>query len=215
MELSPARCTPPVPPISPNFRPKDDRALDLVAGAMPSLGADMARTLDDYLNYAPAYPAPYGHASPTSFLALTSSLHSAPPRPAPSAYVEYNVAGAMGGMSLAAHGQSPPRQAHAPLPHPNNSQRSPDPDPGPADAGSLPTVETLQVALAAPRAQAPTPFPSSATSCGSSTAPSPSTHLPRPRRLAHPYRARGAPRLRARAVQAGSRVQICGPAVRV
>ncbi|KAF8524521.1 hypothetical protein JB92DRAFT_2827007 [Gautieria morchelliformis] len=67
MSYASPRCT----SVRPNFRPEVDRALDLVAPmlerAMASLGADMARTLDYSLPYAPAYLAPYGHASRTSF----------------------------------------------------------------------------------------------------------------------------------------------------
>ncbi|KAF8503955.1 hypothetical protein JB92DRAFT_3123194 [Gautieria morchelliformis] len=76
---------PPVPPLPPNFRPEDDRALDLVAPmperAMPSLGADMARTLDDSLTYAPEYSPRTATPLPptTSFPLRTSSLYPAPP----------------------------------------------------------------------------------------------------------------------------------------
>ncbi|KAF8471021.1 hypothetical protein JB92DRAFT_2838411 [Gautieria morchelliformis] len=206
---------PPVPPLPPNFRPEDDRALDLVAPmperAMPSLGADMARTLDDSLAYAPAYPAPYAQAPPaSSFPSRTSSLYPAPPaidyrRPSPgpggfagavapgqyvnsaapgypggfsrppprtgpspapphspyphphpqslpagfappAPYPEYNIAGAMGGMSLG-RAQSPPRQPQLPPPQ----QPGPRPADGapPALTAPLPTVETLQATLAA------------------------------------------------------------------
>ncbi|KAF8528721.1 hypothetical protein JB92DRAFT_3139644 [Gautieria morchelliformis] len=187
---------PPAPPLPPNFRPEDDRALDLVARmperAMPSLGVHMARTLDDYLNYAPTdyrrpSPGPGGFAGGVS----------------PGQYVNSAAPGYPGSFSRPPPRTSPPRQAQVPPPHPYSPQRSPDPAPRavhaafPAFAASLPTIETFQAALLRlgrrvsavcvspfslipPLLPAPTPSPSSATSRGSSTAPSPSTRFPVP-----------------------------------
>ncbi|KAF8487995.1 hypothetical protein JB92DRAFT_3130249 [Gautieria morchelliformis] len=78
------------PPVRPNFLPEDDRALNLAAPmperAMASLRADMARTLDDSLTYAPGNPprmdtllAPHSPPPTTSArLPALVALHSCP-----------------------------------------------------------------------------------------------------------------------------------------
>ncbi|KAF8506228.1 hypothetical protein JB92DRAFT_736181 [Gautieria morchelliformis] len=81
MSYASGRCTSPVPP---NFHPAEDRALDLFdpmpERAMASLGAAVPCTHDVSLTYLPAYPAPYGQASRTSFPAPDSRRPSPGPR---------------------------------------------------------------------------------------------------------------------------------------